>query len=137
MTLKKIMVVGVTGSGKTTFCQKLSEKINFPLYHLDRYFFTDNWQERPFTDFMHDLNDILHKDQWIIDGNSMHTFSHRLPFAETIIYFKFNRFVCFWGIVKRHFQRLVSKEKNFADRAENCPEKITWKLLKYTWLWYC
>ena len=33
--MKKIIIIGCPGSGKSTFARKLSDITNIPLYHLD------------------------------------------------------------------------------------------------------
>ena len=40
--LRKIMIFGRPGSGKSTFAVKLSRSIVFPLYHLDKYFYIND-----------------------------------------------------------------------------------------------
>lgn len=36
--MKKIMIVGPGGAGKSTLAKELATKFSLPLYHLDRYF---------------------------------------------------------------------------------------------------
>lgn len=35
--MKKIIVIGCMGSGKSTFAEKLHRKTKIPLFHLDKY----------------------------------------------------------------------------------------------------
>lgn len=35
MDMKKIMIIGSPGAGKTTFARALSRRVGIPLYHLD------------------------------------------------------------------------------------------------------
>ena len=42
--MKKILVIGGNGSGKTTFAKVLSEELNIPLVHIDKIARTDNWK---------------------------------------------------------------------------------------------
>ena len=42
---KKIVVVGPTGGGKTTFAVKLSQSINIKHYELDSLFWRPGWVE--------------------------------------------------------------------------------------------
>ena len=64
------MIFGRPGSGKSTFANKLSKEINTPLYHLDKYFYVDNWIERDYQEFLQVQQDIVNQPSWIIDGNS-------------------------------------------------------------------
>ena len=44
---KRIMIVGSSGSGKTTFSRNLHKKLNLPVIHLDKLFWKENWVQTP------------------------------------------------------------------------------------------
>ncbi|MBA2655827.1 MAG: DNA topology modulation protein [Tatlockia sp.] len=123
------MIMGRSGSGKSTFAYKLHQLTKLPLYHLDKFFFTDNWIERNYQEFLNIQYSIVQQEQWIIDGNSTKSFELRYKQADLCIYFNFPRYLCFWRV----FKRLFCKDFRIKDRAANCPEKISWSLLKYMW----
>lgn len=64
--MQRIMIFGLPGSGKSTFAFKLHQKTKLPLYHLDTYFYLDNWIERPKEEFLSLQRKLVSKDQWII-----------------------------------------------------------------------
>lgn len=41
----KIAIVGISGSGKSTFARSLSVKTGLPLHHMDSLYWTSNWIE--------------------------------------------------------------------------------------------
>lgn len=57
----KIMIIGRPGSGKSTFAIWLSEKLNIKVFHLDKYFFEDNWIERNYQEFLEAQKEKLTK----------------------------------------------------------------------------
>lgn len=126
---KKIMIFGRPGSGKSTFATKLSHQLRLPVYHLDRYFYTDNWIERYYQDFLNDQLQLVAGDSWIIDGNNTKSLAVRWVRADVVIYFNFPRWRCYWRI----FKRLWFKDKTILDRAPGCRETIRWSLLCYMW----
>ena len=67
--MKRIMVIGCPGSGKSTFSRKLHTITGIPLFHLDMM----NWYaDRTTVDkavFRERLSDTIKKSEWIIDGN--------------------------------------------------------------------
>lgn len=71
--------------------------------------------------------ELVTKDQWIIDGNCMRSLEMRFSHADTAYYFHFSRWICFWRIFKRLFHR----DQRIADRAEGCSEKVSWELIVY------
>ena len=127
--MKRIMIFGVPGSGKSTWSIRLSERLNIPVYHLDRYFFVEDWKERNNQEFLQMQQDLISKDCWIIDGNCMRSLEMRFSRADTAFYFHFPRLLCLWRIFKRLFHR----DKQIADRAEGCSEQVSWKLIVYLW----
>lgn len=126
---KRIMIFGLPGSGKSTFALKLSKQLHLPLYHLDKYFFVDNWVERDKEEFLNIQKSLVDQDKWIIDGNAIRSLEMRYKRADLVIYMCYPRWVC----IVRVFKRLFTKDPAIFDRAENCEERVSWKLLTYLW----
>jgi adenylate kinase family enzyme len=129
MSINKIMIFGRPGSGKSTFAFKLHNITKIPIYHLDKYFFTNNWQERDYNEFMQIQHDIVNTHSWIVDGNCTKSLETRYNRADCCLYFNYSKILCLWRI----FKRLFHKPKHIDDRAKDCPELVRWKLVKYLW----
>lgn len=125
----RIMIFGRSGSGKSTLASQLHKATGIPLYHLDKYFFTDHWVERNYIEFLALQQEIVNQEQWIIDGNSTKSLEMRWARAEIVIFLNFPRYICYPRVFKRWF----TKDTTFDDRAPNCPETIRWSLLHYMW----
>lgn len=82
--MKKIIVIGCPGSGKSTFARKLSAKINVPLYYLDMIWHKPNKTTLTEDEFDERLNDLLCREEWIIDGNYQRTLEMRLKECDTV-----------------------------------------------------
>lgn len=128
--IKRIAVVGRPGSGKSTFALKLSEQTHLPVYHLDKIFFIDNWVTRNKEEFLNLKQIWVNQDKWIIDGNAITSLPIRYEKADAVVLFLLPRWKCLWRIFKRC---LIPRNPKIDDRAQNCPEKVSWKLLTYTW----
>lgn len=126
---KKIVIFGIPGSGKSTFALQLSDALKLPLYHLDRFFFVENWEERNREEFLRIQQKIVDLDVWIIDGNSVQSLEMRYCKADLVLYFRLNRLLCFYRIFKRFF----SKDPRISDRADGCPERVSIDLIRYLW----
>jgi adenylate kinase family enzyme len=127
--MNRIMIFGRPGSGKSTFALNLSKRLNLPLYHLDKYYFIENWQERNREEFLQTQQEIVNQEKWIIDGNSVRSLEMRYQRAEIVLYFAYPRLLCLWRLIKRSFK----KDTQIEDRAEGCPEKLRWRLITYMW----
>jgi adenylate kinase family enzyme len=127
--MNRIMIFGRPGSGKSTFALELNKRIGIPLYHLDKYFYVAHWIERDYTEFIKIQKSLVEQPAWIIDGNATKSLELRYARATTCLYFNYPRWRCYIRIIKRLFE----DRSKFDDRAVQCPERITWKLLVYMW----
>ena len=128
--LKRILIIGGNGSGKTTFSKKLSEKIGIPLIHLDSLYWKDNWTPALNDEFDYLLYQELAKERWILDGNMNRTFLKRLEYCDSVIYFDFSRLICICRAIKRIIKNYG---KSRPDMGGYCPERLDFKFLKAVW----
>ena len=99
--MKKIIVIGCPGSGKTTFSKKLTDKTGLPLFHLDQIWHKSDSTHIPREEFDAKLGEILALDAWIIDGNYGRTLERRLQACGTVFLFDLPTSVCLDGVISR------------------------------------
>jgi len=99
--MKKIMVIGCPGSGKSTFSRALSGKIKVPLYHLDMMYWNADKTTLEKSVFLKRLSLVLEKEEWIIDGNYSSTMDIRMAACDTVIFLDYPLDVCLDGIKRR------------------------------------
>ena len=103
---QKIIVLGCSGSGKSTFSRKLHEVTHLPLIHLDNIWWKEDRTHISREEFDQKLDEILEGDKWIIDGDYSRTYEARFKACDTVIFLDYGVEECMNGIKER-----VGKER--------------------------
>ena len=99
--MKRVIIIGCPGSGKSTFARALQQKTALPLYHLDMLYWNKDKTTVAKSVFAERLAAILQEDAWIIDGNYASTIEQRLQACDTVILLDYPTDVCLDGIKAR------------------------------------
>jgi len=126
--LKKILVIGCCGAGKSTFSKKLQSIINLEIIHLDQYYHKPNWEETEQDEWKKIVNSLVQKPSWIMDGNYGGTFDVRFKEADTIIYLDYPILKCFWRVIIRIFKYHGVVR---SDMANGCKEQFNLEFLHF------
>lgn len=105
--MKKIIVIGCPGGGKSTFSRKLNEIIGIPLFHLDMIYHRPDRTIVPREEFDLRLQEIFRQDEWIMDGNYARTLPIRLEQCDTVFWLDYPLEVCLAGIESRRGKERV------------------------------
>lgn len=127
--MKRVMIIGFSGSGKSTLARRIAGLLGCEPTHMDKLHWLPNWAERSNDEEVELLSPILKREKWVVDGNySKVLFEGRMFLADTIIFLDFNRFLCFWRIIKR---RIMYNASTRPDMTEGCAEKLDFEFLKW------
>ncbi|MBQ7359609.1 MAG: adenylate kinase [Lachnospiraceae bacterium] len=99
--MKKAIVIGCPGSGKTTFSEKLHNCTGLPLFYLDAIWHKPDRTHISREEFDQRLAEIGELEEWIIDGNYSRTIEVRLKMCDTVFLFDLPTEVCLQGATER------------------------------------
>jgi adenylate kinase family enzyme len=99
--MKKAIVIGCPGSGKTTFAEKLRDKTELTLFYLDAIWHKADKTHISREEFDARLGEILALESWIIDGNYSRTLERRIAACDTVFLFDLPTEVCLEGATLR------------------------------------
>lgn len=129
---RRIMVIGCSGGGKSTFSRKLAAALDLPNHSMDRkVFWLPNWVQRPRAEQRAILSEIVKADRWILDGTNPSSFDIRLPHTDLVIWVRLPRWRCLLGVYRR-VSRTIGRHR--PDMADGCTEQ--WpdrEFLSYIW----
>ena len=99
--MKKVIVIGCPGSGKSTFSKKLHKITGIPLHHLDMMYWNADKTAVYKTVFYKRLSNAISTSEWIIDGNYSSTMELRLNACDTVIFLDYPLEICLEGVQSR------------------------------------
>lgn len=100
--MKRILVIGSPGSGKSRLSKDLSLLLGLPILHLDYIYHIDNERQISRADLKDKITQfVLSNDSFIIDGNYNGTLEYRLAYADTVFFYMIDKEICMENAVRR------------------------------------
>jgi adenylate kinase family enzyme len=128
--MRRILVVGCPGAGKSSFARRLAEKLPLPLIYLDRFYWHSGWRPSQLSEWRDQVTALVTAPEWIMDGNYANTFDLRMPRADSLIWLNHPRMTC----MRRVLMRIVKgRGRSRADLPDGCPEQFDAEFLRFIW----
>jgi adenylate kinase family enzyme len=113
--VRRVCVVGNSGSGKTRLAQALASRLAVPHVELDALNHRAGWQEAPVAEFRDEVRVILqeHEDRfggWIADGNYRSRLADLLQ-PDTYVWLDYPRRVVLRRVVCRTLDRVIRRRE--------------------------
>ena len=103
--MRRVIVIGCPGAGKSTFARRLRDVTGLPLHYLDQIWHRADQTNVSREEFDERLGEILEGDEWIIDGNYKRTLEMRLKMCDTVFLLDYPLEVCLEGAQARVGER--------------------------------
>ncbi|MDX6695541.1 MAG: hypothetical protein QOF02_3144 [Blastocatellia bacterium] len=128
--MKKVLVIGSGGAGKSTFAKRLGASLKTEVIHLDSLYWQPGWIETPKAEWVKTVEELVKRAAWVMDGNYGGTLETRLRACDTAIFLDLPRSVCLWRVMKR---LLRYWKRSRPDMAGDCPEKFNLEFTRWIW----
>ncbi|WP_194763299.1 AAA family ATPase [Microbacterium sp. UFMG61] len=111
---ERVLVAGVTGSGKTTLAQRLGSLWNLRHVEIDGLFHGQNWTPRP--SFLDDVRTFAAEDRWITEWQYTSKGTDRIlaPRAQLVVWLDYP-----YPLVRRRLLRRTISRRVFRTRLWN------------------
>jgi adenylate kinase family enzyme len=128
--MRKVLVIGPGGAGKSTLSNQLGELLGIEVLHLDKFYWHPGWVEMPKPEWRKTIEEMLRRDSWIMDGNYSGTLDIRFQACDTVIFLDMPRTLCIRRVLKR---AMMYRNKSRPDMAEGCREKLSLEFILWIW----
>jgi adenylate kinase family enzyme len=128
--MRRVLVIGSGGAGKSTFSRRLGKRLGLEVIHLDVAFWRPGWVETPDDEWDRKVDELCSREAWVMDGNFSRTLETRLAACDAVVFLDLPRAVCVWRAVKRW---VMYWNTSRPDMAEGCREKFDLKFLLWIW----
>ncbi|GHG12875.1 DNA topology modulation protein FlaR [Deinococcus piscis] len=125
--MKRVLVIGSPGAGKSTLAKRLAARTGLPLIHLDDLYWNAGWVRAERGVWLARLAEALAGERWIVDGNYNSTLERRLERADTVILLGLSRELCTARVIWRE---LSGAHPHMHGLKRRLP---TWEFVRYTW----
>jgi adenylate kinase family enzyme len=119
--MRKILLIGSGGAGKSTLAREIAERTGLPLIPLDALYWKPGWVETPSAEWRNTVVELLQRDSWVMDGNFGGTLDLRLAACDTAIFLDLPPIVCLWRVIKR---RMRHRGASRPGMTPGCPERL-------------
>ena len=118
-SLRRVVVIGTSGAGKTTLAGQLAHILDAPHIELDAYRHGPNWTETPDDIFRQRIADALTGDDWVVDGNYSVARDIVWARATAIVWLDYPFPLVFWRLFHRTMSRYFRQTELWNGNREN------------------
>jgi adenylate kinase family enzyme len=115
---RRILLIGVTGSGKSPLAREVESRTGIPAIDVDALAWQPGWVKTPESEFVAAVYEIAATDSWILDSAWTAIRPVVLPRAELIVALDLPRWVSLSRLLVRTGRRIVTRERICGDNVE-------------------
>lgn len=119
--MKKVLVIGCSGVGKSTFAKRLAQKTGLPYVATDPFYWEANWKLATTENVVKHVEQATLQDTWILDGNFDAQKELIWQRADTIIWLDYPFWQVVFQISKRNLGSWLSQKPTWSGN------RMTWK----------
>lgn len=106
----RIVVLGISGAGKSTMARALAQALAVPRVELDALFWGPHWTPTPANLFRALAAEAVSGPAWVVDGNYSSVRDLVWPRATTLVWLNYPLWLVLWRVFRRCVRRIASRE---------------------------
>lgn len=127
---KKVVILGISGAGKSWFARRLSSRLSIPVVHYDTLCWDADWTEVHELEVRKRLLEAIEEDNWILEGYVSPAAHERLAAADIVLYLDYSGWRAAWGGLRRWWRYRTSPRP---ELPEGCEDSWSWERLRIMW----
>ncbi len=116
--LRRIVVLGVTGSGKSTMAAALADRLHVPHVEIDALHWLPGWEHVPDEELRLRIDAATRSDGWVLDGNYGFARDVSWPRAQAVVWLDYPFLTVFWRLLRRTLKRTLTHEVLWGTNVE-------------------
>jgi adenylate kinase family enzyme len=132
---RRVVVVGTTGAGKTTFAREVAAIIGAPHTELDALYWEPGWTEATLEDFRARASELVAAPAWVVDGNYGQVRDLVWGSADTWVWLDYPMPLIMRRLFVRSFRRGWTKQQLWNDNQERLAGQFLSRDSLFIWAW--
>jgi adenylate kinase family enzyme len=116
--VRRVVVIGTSGSGKTWMARTLAARLGVPHVELDELYWEPNWTGASTERLRERVLEAASSERWIVDGNYSKVRDLVWPRADTVVWLDYSLPVVTWRVVVRTLRRMLTREVLWSGNRE-------------------
>lgn len=135
--MRRVLVMGTSGSGKTTTARRLAAKLDVPHVELDAIYHQPGWTELPRDEFRVRVTAATEADGWVIDGNYSDVRDLVLAGADAVVWLDLPRWLVMRRVITRTLHRAITRQVLWNGNREPLTNLYRWapekNIIRWAW----
>lgn len=124
--MKRVAIVGASGTGKTTLAVELERRLGLERLELDAIFHQPDWTELEDAEFRRQVATfVTEHERWVVDGNYRRVQNTLFRHADTVVWLDLSRREYMPGLVRRTVRRAVTGEELWNGNREQVRDLVS------------